>query len=129
MLDRRKFMASLTALGFGAFISHQTNAKTHANMIVHQVFFWLNDPDKDLKTVMDGCKRIAQTKSVKDYKVGVPAGTQRREVVDHSFHISLTVYFDSIADHDLYQTDPVHLQFVEDHKDKWSQVKVYDFEV
>lgn len=129
MLNRRKFMASLTALGFGAFISRQIHAKTHANMIVHQVFFWLHDPAKDLKTVMDGCRKIAQTKSVKDYKVGVPAGTQRREVVDHSFHISLTVYFDSIGDHDLYQTDPVHLQFVEDHKDKWSQVKVYDFEV
>ncbi|WP_084097203.1 Dabb family protein [Cyclobacterium lianum] len=98
-------------------------------MIVHQVFFWLNDPDSDLKTVMDGCRKIAQTKSVKDFKIGVPAGTSRREVVDHSFHISLTVYFDSIADHDLYQSDPVHLQFVADHKDKWSEVKVYDFEV
>ncbi|MFC4872869.1 Dabb family protein [Negadavirga shengliensis] len=98
-------------------------------MIVHQVFFWLHQPEKDLKAVMEGCKKISETESVKDFHVGIPADTTRREVVDHSFHISLTVYFDTLKDHDRYQEDPVHLQFIEDHKDKWAKVQVYDFEV
>ncbi|SEJ40275.1 Stress responsive A/B Barrel Domain [Cyclobacterium xiamenense] len=98
-------------------------------MIVHQVFFWLHRPEQDLNAVWEGCTKIASTESVSRYAIGKPANTARREVVDHSFHLSLTVYFDSVEAHDRYQTDPIHLKFVEDHKDKWSQVKVYDFEV
>ncbi|WP_162342178.1 Dabb family protein [Cyclobacterium salsum] len=129
MLTRRKFMAALSAIGLGAGIPFQSKSNPQSTMIVHQVFFWLHHPEKDMQAVWEGCKKIASTKSVKDYQLGKPAGTTRREVVDHSFHISLTVYFDNLEAHDLYQTDPIHLAFVDDHKDKWSQVKVYDFEV
>ncbi|MEX2566447.1 MAG: Dabb family protein [Cyclobacteriaceae bacterium] len=98
-------------------------------MIVHQVFFWLHDPEKDLKAVMEGCRKISSTNTVKDFHVGVPAKTSPREVVDLSFHLSLTVYFNTIKEHDLYQEDPIHQAFIAEHKDKWKAVKVYDFEV
>lgn len=129
MFNRRKFITVLSAIGTGSFFFNPTFAKKKKTMIVHQVFFWLHQPEKDLKAVIDGCEKIAQTQSVKDYHVGVPAPTARREVVDHSFHVSLTVHFDSVEDHDLYQEDPIHLEFIAQHKDKWAEVKVYDFEV
>ncbi|GAB2994782.1 Dabb family protein [uncultured Cyclobacterium sp.] len=98
-------------------------------MIVHQVFFWLHKPEKDLNAVLEGCKEIAQAESVKSYAIGKPAATEKREVIDDSYDIALMVNFESIADHDLYQEDPIHLKFIKDHKDKWASVKIYDFEV
>ena len=52
----------------------------------------------------------------------------KRDVIDDSYHIALTVNFKSIEDHDVYQEDPVHLHFIAEHKDKWEKVQVYDFE-
>ncbi|MCC5937220.1 MAG: Dabb family protein [Lunatimonas sp.] len=98
-------------------------------MIVHQVFFWLHQPDKDLTAVMEGCKKIGSVSTAKDFSVGVPAKTPKRAVIDDSYHIALTVYFDSVSDHDVYQDHPDHLRFIEDHKAKWAKVQVYDFEV
>jgi hypothetical protein len=98
-------------------------------MIVHQVFFWLKDPQKNFKEVMQGCKAIGGLQSAQSYQVGVPAPTVKRKVIDDSYHIALTVNFSSIADHDLYQEDPEHLEFIAEHGDKWEKVQIYDFEV
>jgi hypothetical protein len=98
-------------------------------MIVHQVFFWLHQPDSDLNDVMDGCRTIGSLASAKDYSVGVPAKTPKRDVIEDSYHIALTVYFETMADHDLYQEDADHLKFIADHKHKWAKVQVYDFDV
>lgn len=98
-------------------------------MIVHQVFFWLHNPDTDLQAVMEGCRKIGAVSTAKGYSVGVPAATPKREVIDDSYHIALTVNFDTVADHDLYQEHPDHLAFIDEHKAKWKKVQVYDFEV
>lgn len=98
-------------------------------MIVHQVFFWLHHPEKDTEAVMDGCRKIGSLSSARDYSVGVPAKTEKRDVIDDSYHIALIVYFDDVPAHDVYQEDPDHLQFIADHKAKWAKVQVYDFEV
>lgn len=131
MNARRKFMALTLGLGLGMFLPKKLTAVQPAkkSMLVHQVFFWLKKPDKDLKAVMKGCKEIGKLKSAHSYQVGVPAATVKRDVIDDSYHIALTVNFKSIEDHDLYQVDPVHLQFIEEHKDKWEKVQVYDFDV
>lgn len=130
MNTRRKFLAFSFGLGLGMFLPKQLTAANPAkSMIVHQVFFWLKNPTQDLQAVMEGCKSIGKLKSAKSYQVGVPAPTAKREVIDDSYHIALTVNFKSIADHDVYQEDPVHLQFIEQHKEKWEKVQVYDFEV
>jgi hypothetical protein len=110
-------------------INRFTLKKTVKTMIVHQVFFWLHQPESDLKDVMEGCRTIGSLTSAKDYLVGIPANTPKREVIEDSYHIALTVYFDSMEDHDLYQEDAEHLKFIDDHKHKWAKVQVYDFEV
>ena len=130
MNTRRKFIALFAGLGLGIFLPKKLTAKRPAkSMIVHQVYFWLKKPKKDLKDEMKGCKAIGKLKSAHSYQVGVPAATAKRDVIDDSYHIALTVNFKSIEDHDLYQDDPVHLKFIADHKDKWVKVQVYDFEV
>ena len=129
MNTRRKFMALALGLGLGVFLPKKlTAAKPAKSMLVHQVFFWLKEPNKDLKAVMKGCKKIGKLKSAQSYQVGVPAATEKRDVIDDSYHIALVVNFKSVADHDLYQVDPIHLEFIAEHKDKWEKVQIYDFE-
>lgn len=98
-------------------------------MIVHQVFFWLKDPQNSFQPVKEGCIKIGKLQSAKSFQVGVPAPTAKREVIEDSYHIALTVNFESIADHDLYQEDPLHHEFIAEHSNKWEKVKIYDFEV
>ena len=131
MNARRKFMALTVGLGLGMFLPKKLTAVQPAkkSMLVHQVFFWLKKPNEDLEAVMKGCKEIGKLKSAHSYQVGVPAATAKRDVIDDSYHIALTVNFKNIEDHDVYQEDPVHLQFISEHKDKWQKVQVYDFNV
>lgn len=130
MNKRRKILAALSGLSIAAILYNPLQAKKKKNtMIVHQVFFWLHKPESDLKDVMEGCRTIGSLDSAKDYLVGVPAKTPKRDVVEDSYHIALTVYFDSMEAHDIYQEDADHLKFIDDHKHKWAKVQVYDFEV
>lgn len=123
-------MALSGGLGIGILLNKPLiAAKTVKSMIVHQVFFWLKNPKEDLNAVMQGCKEIGELKSAQGYQVGIPAPTAKRPVIDDSYHIALTVDFNSIADHDLYQEDPIHLKFIADHGEKWEKVQIYDFEV
>jgi len=56
---------------------------------------------------------------------GKPANTHR-SVVENSYSYGLSLMFKNLADHDLYQTEPIHLAFVEKNVSKWARVMVYD---
>ncbi|MEM6468083.1 MAG: Dabb family protein [Planctomycetota bacterium] len=95
--------------------------------LAHHVFFTLKDSSSeavdrliaDCKTYLDGHDGLA------DFSVG------RRETdldrpVNVSFDVSLHVIFVDRASHDVYQTAPRHLEFIERQKDNWAQVQVCD---
>jgi hypothetical protein len=42
------------------------------------------------------------------------------------YHVALHVYFKDREAHDVYQTAPMHVQFIEENKSKWRQVRVFD---
>lgn len=123
-------MALTLGLGLGMFLPKKLTATQPAkSMLVHQVFFWLKNPNKDLKDVMKGCHAIGKIESAHSYQIGVPAATAKRDLIDDSYDIALTINFKSIKEHDIYQEDPVHLNFIKEHGDKWETAKIYDFEV
>ncbi|MDQ5980755.1 MAG: hypothetical protein QG602_3733, partial [Verrucomicrobiota bacterium] len=64
--------------------------------------------------------------TVRGLHVGVPASTEKREVVDNSFSASEILYFDDVAGQDAYQVHPRHQKFVADCSHLWSKVIVYD---
>jgi hypothetical protein len=43
--------------------------------------------------------------------------------------VALHVVFDSKASHDAYQVAPSHLQFIQENKPNWKQVRVFDADV
>ncbi|MEM1121802.1 MAG: Dabb family protein [Bacteroidota bacterium] len=95
---------------------------------IHTVFFWMKEGITDeqkadfVKNGLGEMKKCPQL-----YKVfsGPPAGTPR-EVVDNSYDYAWICHFKSKADQDAYQTEPIHVKFVEDYKDLWERVQVYD---
>lgn len=92
---------------------------------IHMVFFWLKDiadADEFIKSTSDF---VQQVEVVKGYHLGKPAMTPR-EVVDNTYSVSLVVTFDSKEDQDTYQKHSVHVKYVEDNKDKWTKVQIYD---
>ena len=102
---------------------------TEEKMLVHQVYFWLKDPEdrQAFDQLKSGLEKILRISSIESGHIGVPATTEARDVVDHSYSFSYQVRFKNIADHDSYQEDPIHLQFIEECADLWNQVKVYDY--
>ncbi|WP_186756903.1 Dabb family protein [Echinicola salinicaeni] len=129
MNARRKFLNYFSLLGSGILLSTNTIAKPKKDFMIHQVYFWLKDPEKDMKSFINGCEDLIKIKSIKKAYIGLPAVTERREVVDHSFHVSLTVHFSSLEDHNIYQLAAIHKKFIADHEEKWEKVQVYDTKI
>ena len=97
------------------------------NGFIHHVFFWLKNEDnkEDENLLIDGLKKLAATPTIKDFHIGIPAGTDR-DVVDNSYALSWMALFNSKEDHDTYQAHPIHLKFVEDCSHLWQKVVVFD---
>lgn len=129
-MEKRSFFkkVALTIGGVGLFsFTACTNKqdKMLEGNFVHVVFFWLKPGVNTDIFIKDSKAFLSEVPEVISYYVGKPAGTPR-EVVDNSYSVSLVVTFASKEDQDTYQKHPVHLKYVEENKDKWIDVKIYD---
>ena len=96
------------------------------NGFIHHVFFCLKNADnEDENLLIEGLRKLAATPGIKDFHIGIPAGTDR-DVVDNSYAVSWMALFNSKEDHDTYQSHPVHLKFVDDCSHLWQRVVVFD---
>ncbi len=97
------------------------------NYFVHHVYFWFRKPfsKKDRARFEEALKKLVTVETIEEMHLGVPAPT-RRDVVDRSYTYSLVTTFKNKADHDIYQTHPTHLKFIDDCGDLWEKVVVYD---
>lgn len=96
--------------------------------LVHHVFFWLKEPKNEAhkKQLVNALHELLKVKTIKMSHIGFPAGTESRDVVDHSYSVSYMVMFDNQADQDAYQIDPIHTKFVDENSHLWNKVIVYD---
>lgn len=97
------------------------------NVFIHHVYFWLNNPQsaEDASALVHGLEKLANCSTIQQYHIGKPASTSR-DVIDGSYAISWCLFFANKLDQDSYQTDPIHLHFIETCKHLWSKVIVYD---
>lgn len=127
MKTRRKFLQTLAVAGAATALPIKLMAEhSKKQKMVHQVFFWLK-PGVDVGDFLQEASVLGKCKTVAKSYMGVPAPTEARDVVDHSYQVACTLFFDSIEDQNIYQTDPDHLRFIERNSNKWASVKVYDF--
>lgn len=130
--SRRDFLTTSAVAG-AALVAGDALAKPASGTVampnlLHHVFFWLKNPDSaaDREKLIAGVKSLAAIETVRSIHVGVPASTEKREVVDNSYHVSELLGFDDVAGQDAYQVHPLHKKFVEEHQHLWSKVVVYD---
>jgi hypothetical protein len=96
--------------------------------VVHHVFFWLKNPasDSDRQQLIAGVKTLSAIETVRGLHVGIVASTENRDVVDDSWGVSELLFFDDLAGQATYQTHPIHVEFVKNHRHLWDRVVVYD---
>lgn len=127
MTTRRTFIAAATA---ASILNTQAGAAPVTNYpkLVHHVFFWLKKPDskEDLAALLKGLKTLQGIETVRGVHFGVPASTEKRDVVDNSYSVSEILFFDDTAGQKVYQDHPIHKKFVEDCSHLWEKVVVYD---
>ncbi len=94
---------------------------------VHIVYFWLKTDvtAEEKEDFRIGVHKLMEIDLVQLSLVGPPAMTPRT-VVDNSYDYAIMSTFASKADHDAYQEHPDHQIFIDNHKDKWDRVQVYD---
>jgi len=140
--SRRKFLAGAATLGAAAVTPAIVQAAVPATSsakscetgsaelppLVHKVFFWLKNPEseKDRNALIKGLKTLEAIETVRAIHVGVPASTEKRDVVNNSYQVSEMLLFDDVEGQNIYQKHPIHQKFVEDCSHLWREVVVYD---
>jgi len=98
-------------------------------MFIHYVNFWLKKtaPASTREQLIAECRKyLGAVPTVQQLWSGPPAMTPR-DVVDNSYDVGLCVVLDDSAAHDVYQTHPLHHEFIERNKMHWERVVVKDF--
>jgi hypothetical protein len=125
--NRRRFLSTAALAGAGV-LANGTPHMQKKSGIVHHVFFWLKNPSskEDLEKLLAGVRSLRKIKTVRQLYVGVPASTEKRDVVENSYHVSELMFFDDLAGQKVYQDDPIHQKFIADCSHLWDKVVVYD---
>jgi len=97
-------------------------------MLAHNVYFALKDNSAAAKNkLVDACKKyLSNHPGEVFFAAGTRAEDLTREVNDRDFDVALHIVFKDKAAHDKYQDDKRHKQFIEENKDNWKKVRVFD---
>ena len=103
-------------------------AEEGGSMIAHNVYFSLKDNSPEArKKLVDACKKyLTKHPGEVFFAAGTLAEDLKRPVNDRDFDVALHIVFQDQASHDKYQDDKRHKEFIEDNKDNWKKVRVFD---
>jgi hypothetical protein len=129
-ISRRKFLntsSKASLAGTAIFASNNSTDKQMKSIFIHHVYFWLKNTGNiaDRDKLVEGLTKLSKVATIQQFHIGKPANTSR-EVIDSSYAVSWMLVFKNDADQASYQTDPVHLKFIEECSHLWSKVVVYD---
>jgi hypothetical protein len=126
-------MAAMMTLGSAGMALSSAKAETPPAKakLVHHVFFWLKRPgfQADRDQLIAGLRTLHGIPVIRDLQIGIPASTEKRDVVDASYDVSELIYFDNTADQKIYQDHPIHQAFVKSCEHLWQKVIVYDMQI
>lgn len=96
--------------------------------IAHMVYFTLHDnAPANVQHLIEQCKNyLDDHPGLQFFACGGLNPDLSRPVNDREFDVSLHTVFADRAAHDAYQTAPRHLEFIENNKASWKQVRVFD---
>lgn len=134
MMNRRFAVAAcLVAVALGLTFNFSQGTSSMADeakepMLVHNVYFTLKEQTpENTQKLTDACyKYLKDHPGVVFFAAGPLVTELDRPVNVRDFNVALCVVFKSKADHDVYQTAPLHLKFIEENKPTWDKVRVFD---
>ena len=125
--SRRTFLKTnaIAPLAITPSVLSEIGAKKE--LFVHHVYFWLKNPasESDKAKLIEGLENLSKVSEIKMAHIGTPASTNR-SVIERGYAVSWLLFFENLADEEIYQKHPVHLNFVEDYSHLWEKVIVYD---
>lgn len=106
-------------------------AKAKGPLIGHMVYFKLKDGSAaGRQKMVDACdKYLSKHDGVVFYSAGPIAAEFKRDVNVTDWDVALHLVFADKAAHDRYQDHPDHVKFIDENKDGWAAVRVFDSEL
>lgn len=107
--------------------AHAANAEGKNMLLVHNVYFSLKESNEaNRKKLVEACdKYLSDHPGTVFYAAGTVSDLDR-PVNDRDWDVGLHVIFKDQASHDAYQDAPKHLKFIDENKDTWAKVRVFD---
>jgi hypothetical protein len=104
------------------------SVRADEGQIGHMVYFQLKDASPaEKKKLVEACKKFLKDHDgVVYFSAGVIADELKRDVNDREWDVALHLVFRDKASHDKYQDPKTHKQFIEENKDNWKKVRVFD---
>jgi hypothetical protein len=119
---------SLTVLALLAARQRGEAADEGGPMVVHDVYFALKDNSAEgKKKLVDACKKhLTKHDGEVFFAAGTIADDFTRDINDRDFDVSLHIVFKNKEGHDKYQDAARHKQFIDENRDNWKKVRVFD---
>jgi hypothetical protein len=111
-----------------AGVSAVAQDKAAGPMVVHSVYFSLKDNTPEAKKkLVESCKKyLTKHEGEVYFAAGTLAEEFDRPVNDRDFDVALLIIFKDKAAHDKYQEADRHQKFIDENKDNWKKVRVFD---
>ncbi len=99
-------------------------------MIGHMVYFKLKDGTPEArKKLVDACKKyLVKHEGIVFFTAGELSDSVKGDLNDRDWDVALHMVFLNKAAHDKYQDHADHLRFIDENKESWSKVRVFDSE-
>jgi len=122
----RLVLPTLAAVLLVGAVTH--SAEKTGPQLAHMVFFTLKDRSKEARDAfVASChKNLAGHEGTVSFSVGIIAEDVVEPVSVRDFDVALHVVFEDKAARDEYLKHPRHTEFVEDNKENFAKVRVFD---
>jgi hypothetical protein len=124
-------LAGLTAAADDKAVKQQKKKAAAEPQVWHMVYFKLKvDSAEARKKLVEACKKLlSDHEGTVHFSAGTRGAKFDRDVNDKDWDVALHLVFANQAAHDKYQDHPRHKQFIDENKDAWAKVRVFDAEV
>ncbi len=96
---------------------------------IHSAYFWFKEgtSQEQIEAFKTDSEKLANVETVKAFYSGQPANTDR-PVIENTYDYAIVFHFANLADQEVYQKHPLHLEMIDKHEGIWEKVMVTDIE-
>lgn len=125
--SRRKFLQNAGLATLASVSPSAAEPEKTKELFIHHVFFYLKNKNnaQDEAKLLEGLKKLAKVPTIQYVHIGTPAATSRPVIVK-DYAISWMCFFKNIIEEEIYQTHPIHLEFIKEYAHLWEKVVIYD---